>query len=398
MSATLAAGLASSATKDIAMKDVSDAAATTTTTNAASASEANDARFYSFDESKMESFVKEKPWMNEAKYFQRVSLSPSSLSKMVMHCARGVEKGIAKGGNPTEVMGLLLGRPDPESPQNLIVTDAFPLPIEGFETRVVADDQDVVNHMISLTERLEGTRKEKFMGWYHSHPFELGDHSHCYLSQTDLSTQLQWQRAEDPHGNPFVAIVLDPLRSAHLGVPQLKAFRAFPPEYSSPVANQCPDGSVETSEQIRLEHWGSCWNRYYELSIDYYMSSTSRYVLEKLTQNYLWTTALRQPTSVQKEQVQTIAQVAKKMSSSSAMATTSSSTSATTASSTRPGAASVVGAFAGSGAASSSSFEFPPPKEWQEGAETIQTLATEELAKRTLKSVQKQVFCPPYKN
>ena len=48
------------------------------------------------------------------------------------------------------VMGLLLGRPDPHSPTTLIVTDAFPLPIEGFETRVIADDQNVVNHMISV--------------------------------------------------------------------------------------------------------------------------------------------------------------------------------------------------------------------------------------------------------
>lgn len=29
------------------------------------------------------------------------------------------------------------------------------------------------------------------MGWYHSHPFDVGDHSHCFLSQTDLSTELQ---------------------------------------------------------------------------------------------------------------------------------------------------------------------------------------------------------------
>jgi len=119
---------------------------------------------------------------------------------------------------------------------------------------------------------------------YHSHPFDLGDHSHCFLSQTDLSTQLQWQRAEDPHGNPFVAIVVDPLRSAHFGEPELKAFRAFPPEYQSPVPNECPDGKVENSERLRLEHWGSCWNRYYELGIEYYMSSTSRRVLEQLTQ------------------------------------------------------------------------------------------------------------------
>jgi len=106
---------------------------------------------------------------------------------------------------------------------------------------------------------------QRFMGWYHSHPFDLGDNSHCFLSQTDLSTQLQWQRAEDPHGNPFAAIVVDPLRSTHLGIPEMKAFRAYPPEFNSPVANECPDGSVEVSEQQRLELWGSCWNRYYEL-------------------------------------------------------------------------------------------------------------------------------------
>lgn len=211
---------------------------------------------------------------------------------MMMHCQSGVEKGISKGGNPIEVMGLMLGRPDPHQPTNLIVTDAFALPIEGFETRVIADDQSVINHMISLGERLEMTRKEKFMGWYHSHPFDLvlGEEArtHCFLSQTDLSTQLQWQRAEDPHGNPFAAIVVDPLLSMHTGTPQLKAFRAYPPEYQSAIANECPDGSIVASEKLRLEKWGSCWNRYYELNVEYYMSAASRSVLGDLTQNYLW--------------------------------------------------------------------------------------------------------------
>ena len=206
----------------------------------------------------------------------------------MMHCQSGVNKGIEKGGNPIEVMGLLMGRPDNETPRTLVITDAFPLPIEGFETRVIADDADVVNHMIALGECLERTRKEKFMGWYHSHPFDLGENSHCFLSQTDLSTQLQWQRAEDPHGNPFVAIVLDPLRSVHKSTPELKAFRAYPPEYNSPVADECPNGTIEKSEQVRLEQWGSCWNRYYELGVEYYMSSAARGILEQLTQDYLW--------------------------------------------------------------------------------------------------------------
>lgn len=204
------------------------------------------------------------------------------------HCHSGVEKGVKKGGNPIEVMGLLLGRPDPNTPHTLIVTDVFPLPIEGFETRVIADDGDVVNHMIELGESLENTRKERFMGWYHSHPFDVGIHSHCFLSQTDISTQLQWQRAEDPHGNPFLAIVVDPLRSLAKGVPELKAFRAYPPEYTNPVQNQCPNGEIIHEEQARLEQWGSCWSSYYELEVEYFMSSGARSVLSTLTQNFLW--------------------------------------------------------------------------------------------------------------
>jgi hypothetical protein len=108
-----------------------------------------------------------------------------------------------------------------------------------------------------------------------------------------LSTQLQWQRAEDPHGNPFAAIVVDPLRSMHLGTPQLKAFRAYPPEYQSKIANECPDGSIITSERLRLERWGSCWNRYYEMNVEYYMSDASRSILGDLTQNYLWMKSFR---------------------------------------------------------------------------------------------------------
>ena len=59
------------------------------------------------------------------------------------------------------------------------------------------------------------SRKERFCGWYHTHPFDLDVNSHCYLSSTDISTQLLWQRNEDPHGNPFLAIVIDPLRYHH---------------------------------------------------------------------------------------------------------------------------------------------------------------------------------------
>lgn len=250
-------------------------------------------RLYHYDPQRLAELRTSAPWTKDPKYFQTTALSPSATTKILMHCQSGVDKGISKGGTPIEVMGLLFGRPDPNTPHTLVITDAFPLPIEGFETRVIADDVQVTNHMIQLGEALEQTRLERFMGWYHSHPFDLTDHSHCFLSQTDLSTQLQWQRAEDPHGNPFVAIVVDPLRTAHLNEPVLKAFRAYPPEYNAPVTNQCPDMSVEPSEQVRLERWGSCWNRYYELQVEYFMSQTSRRVMEQLTSDYLWMRGLQ---------------------------------------------------------------------------------------------------------
>lgn len=247
---------------------------------------------YTFNDEALATLRKSSPWKDDPKYFQSTAISPSAVMKMMTHCHSGVEKGVKKGGNPIEVMGLLLGRPDPQTPRTLIVTDVVPLPIEGFETRVIADDGDVINHMIALGESLEHTRKEKFMGWYHSHPFDVGIHSHCFLSQTDISTQLQWQRAEDPHGNPFLAIVVDPLRSLAKGHPELKAFRAYPPEYTNPIPNQCPDGSIINEEQLRLEKWGSCSGAYYELSVEYFMSTGARNVLSLLNRNFLWMRAL----------------------------------------------------------------------------------------------------------
>ena len=141
------------------------------------------------------------------------------------------------------------------------------------------------------------------------------------------------------------------------------------------------------------------------------MSSTSRYILEKLTQNYLWTTTLRQPTTVQKEQVQAIEQVTKKMFSSASPTGVATSTFTATAAaaasfsststSTKGGVLSTLvdSSAAGGGGTGASpgamkGLEITPPKEWQEGAGAIQTLATQELAKRTLKSVQQEVFCP----
>jgi len=70
---------------------------------------------------------------------------------------------------------------------------------------------------------------------YHTHPFDLDANSHCYLSSTDVTTQLQWQRHSDPQGDPWFAIVIDPLRSLAKSVPEMMCFRVHDPTYSPPL-------------------------------------------------------------------------------------------------------------------------------------------------------------------
>ncbi len=65
--------------------------------------------------------------------------------------------------------------------------------VEGVETRVVIDDEKVMNYMTNLADTLEETRQDRIVGWYHSHPFDVDVHSQCFMSSTDVSTQLQYQ-------------------------------------------------------------------------------------------------------------------------------------------------------------------------------------------------------------
>jgi len=247
---------------------------------------------YSWNDDKINTVRSNKLWLTDPKYFKRVRMSPSATIKMMMHSQSGVEKGINQSGKPIEVMGLLLGRPDTDDLNCIVITDAQPLPIEGFETRVIADDENVINYMIQLGDSNETTKKEKFCGWYHTHPFDVDVYSQCFLSSTDISTQLQWKRAEDPHGNPWLAIVIDPLRSFAKGKPELAAFRVFPPEYSSSNPDETPDGSTIHDDKLRIEKWGVCWNRYYKLDTSYYMSSLAQSTLSLLKNKFLWQNTL----------------------------------------------------------------------------------------------------------
>ncbi len=148
-----------------------------------------------------------RPWEKDPYYFKVVKISALALLKMVMH---------ARSGGTIEIMGLLLGKVDGH---NMIIMDAFALPVEGTETRVNAQSQAYEYMTQYIESAKEVGRLENAIGWYHSHP-GYG----CWLSGIDVSTQMLNQNYQEP----FVAIVIDPVRTVSSGKVNLGAFRTYP--------------------------------------------------------------------------------------------------------------------------------------------------------------------------
>jgi COP9 signalosome complex subunit 5 len=122
----------------------------------------------------------------------------------------------ARSGGTIEVMGLMQGKLDGDT---MIVMDAFALPVEGTETRVNAQAEGY-EYMVQYNNKSkEVGRKENVIGWYHSHP-GYG----CWLSGIDVGTQLQNQQ----YMEPFLAVVIDPVRTISSGKVDIGAFRTYP--------------------------------------------------------------------------------------------------------------------------------------------------------------------------
>ena len=107
-----------------------------------------------------------------------------------------MEKGRKAGTAPVEIMGLMIGKAMGES---IVVLDACPLPVEGSETRVVADDAQV--HMLELMDSMELRRKEGFVGWYQSVTQRADTVPlHAHACHNDLSSAT--------HHSPLIAHML----------------------------------------------------------------------------------------------------------------------------------------------------------------------------------------------
>jgi COP9 signalosome complex subunit 5 len=50
----------------------------------------------------------------------------------------------------------------------------------------------------------------------------------------------------------------------------------------------CPDGRTVADSKAAMARWGHAYSRYYELSIEYFMSSLGRNLLSVMSRNSLW--------------------------------------------------------------------------------------------------------------
>uniref|UniRef100_A0A915PDK9 COP9 signalosome complex subunit 5 n=1 Tax=Setaria digitata TaxID=48799 RepID=A0A915PDK9_9BILA len=196
-----------------------------------------------------------------------IKIAALALLKMVMH---------ARSGGNLEVMGLVQGKVDANT---LVVVDSFALPVEGTETRVNAQAQ-AYEYMTTYTDSSEAVgRLHKVVGWYHSHP-GYG----CWLSGIDVSTQALNQQFQEP----FVAIVVDPIRTMSAGKVELGAFRTYPKGYKPP--DEVPS-EYQSIPLNKIEDFGVHCKQYYPLEVSYFKSALDSRLLDSLWNTY-WVSTL----------------------------------------------------------------------------------------------------------
>ncbi|KAK6015308.1 Mov34/MPN/PAD-1 family protein, partial [Ostertagia ostertagi] len=222
---------------------------------------------YEYDEVEQNEMRSAKPWQKDPHYFK-------------------------------EVMGLMQGRVDGNA---FIIMDTFALPVEGTETRVNAQAQ-AYEYMSVYTDlcEVEG-KKEKVVGWYHSHP-GYG----CWLSGIDVATQSLNQQFQEP----WIAIVVDPLRTTRAGqtytcVPKVDIGSIF--ETLPQISNTCGRSIKAPSEYqsiplSKIEDFGVHCKQYYSLDVTFFKSElgllyaiTDSHILSALWNTYWLNTLSSSP-------------------------------------------------------------------------------------------------------
>jgi COP9 signalosome complex subunit 5 len=222
---------------------------------------------FKYNHGAQQEILSTKPWEKDVHYFKDIKISALALLKMVMH---------SRSGGRLEVMGLMLGKIDGPT---MVVMDVFALPVEGTETRVNAQAGAYEYMSLYIESAKKVGRHENVLGWYHSHP-GYG----CWLSGIDVDTQMLNQKFQEP----WVAIVVDPIRTMASGKVNLGAFRTYPKGYKAP-----DDGPSEyqTIPLEKIEDFGVHCKQYYSLNVTYFKSSLDSHLLDLLWNTY-WVNTL----------------------------------------------------------------------------------------------------------
>ncbi|QLQ79436.1 hypothetical protein HG537_0C00830 [Torulaspora globosa] len=146
-------------------------------------------------------------WKANSRYFNSVQISRLACLKILAHAVRG---------GAIEIMGTLIGT---TIGNQFVIFDCFELPVEGTETRVNAQSESY-EYMVQYMSEMVST-PHTVVGWYHSHPGY-----DCWLSNIDMHTQDLNQKYQDP----YVGIVVDPVKSLKENRLAIGAFRTISSE------------------------------------------------------------------------------------------------------------------------------------------------------------------------
>ncbi|KAG8347086.1 putative metallopeptidase [Trypanosoma vivax] len=293
------------------------------------------------------------PWKVSPRYFRRVKVSVLAAMQMMLHAKRGSPNVSDTGSQsiPTttspplvtklseqrrenwfEVMGLLLGH---FNAHELTVTSTFALPVDASEVECSMNDasqlymldflqyyqrsgtfcypkhaghhgSDACGNASASCSDDEGSNnspcggrhgEECCIGWYHSHP-GYG----CFLSRTDVDTQRLSQAAQDP----WLAIVIDPVRTMASGRIDIRAFRTLPEATEEQQKQSCGNSRTRGNsaqlpidvarENIRMQgntasasvvkEYGAHACQYYELPVTLVRSKNDEIQLDCLWSRY----------------------------------------------------------------------------------------------------------------
>lgn len=220
---------------------------------------------------------KQRPWTKDPVYFKKAFISALALVKIAMHAKTGHgQQGVLStgdGNNWIEVMGMFSGHVIPHA---FVIRDSFALPGVASETSVSITDEGTM-YLLNWKESAKRDGRNDYpVGWYHSHP-GLG----VFLSGADVTAQSNCQVFYEP----FVALVIDPVRTISTGTVHIKAFRTYPPNYVPQGRGPAADDDADVSAKY-IKELGVYAHRFYEVPLVVFKTSRDDEQLRLLWSDY----------------------------------------------------------------------------------------------------------------